>query len=233
MASLDTVETLELNDLANLTDISFPSLAYVDNLLLLSLPSIRSINLNASIQGTYKPSMTNWTIQNTSLVSFTSSMAEQITNIVISNNSALQNMNLSSLVNVGNMNVSTNPGGAELSMETLWTASNLSFSNLAALNMPQLGLCNGNVVISGNNVMILQLGNISRVQNSFQITDNPQLNTLNLTGLVAVSGGWGGYRNQVPNNGNLVITGNGQLGDFISYFGSVYGDLYLSGPWSK
>jgi hypothetical protein len=188
--------TFHLEDLTILSTLQFNLLTAVKSIQFISLPNIGSLTFSAFVS-----SAQSVTISNTALSTLNGINLNTVSTLQIDNNPHL----LSFSTQIGNITSAAvfNANGAGLAIEfpnLIW-ASNLTFRDVASVDIPSLAVVNGSLGFYETKLAsiyapnLTSVGNFATGQGSLAFVDNTLLTNISMNALKSVGGA-----DQIANN---------------------------------
>lgn len=175
--------SLELTDLTILTTASFGSLEKVDTINLITLPAISTFNSKLS-------SADNIYISDTTLESIDGfSVLNKVNSFNINNNLYLTSIQSSLETVSDSLSFQFNGDNTTIALDNLIWANNITLSDVASASFKSLQAVNASLGFLNNSLESIKLNNLSTVGQTFTITYNDDLTTLEFDELTKVGGG--------------------------------------------
>lgn len=187
--------SLEIVALTQLSNIDFTNLGSVNKLTLISLPSLATLNLNKGIS-----KASHIEVSDTALSGFPLGVTS-IDYLDINNNKNITDIDLALQTVSDTLILSFNSDEAEVKLDQLQWASNMTIQDVSALSASNLTAVNGSLVIAYNLFKEFQLDSLETVGGSLRIINNEELESLSFEELSTI----GGEFNMV-NNSKLIDT---------------------------
>lgn len=209
---------LVINNATQLNSIDLTQLTNVETLQLVSLPSFAILNLNQGVQkaGTIVLSDTALTNLN-GLASFNT-----IDSININNNKNISKIEFNDLQTVtDSLILSFNNDDAEVKLDSLKWAGNLTIQDVSSIQASNLTSVNGSLLISYNTFDELEFPNLKSVGNSMQIFAHDELTKISFPQLAEL-------------DGELEMFNNTQLEEIdFGNLTTIKGAVTISGPFDN
>ncbi|CAH6721657.1 cell surface GPI-anchored protein ECM33 [[Candida] jaroonii] len=212
--------SLSIDALTQLHVIDFTKLSQIEDLSLISLPSLSTINLNTGIS-----KLGNLKVSDTAL-SDLSGLIGQITSVNqldVDNNKNITQLQLNNLQEVTEgLILSFNGDDCEISLNSLQYASNLTLQDTGSISASNLSSVNGSLIIAYNKYDSFELP-VEEVGGALQIFANDDLTDFSLGNLTKVGG-------------EVRIFNNSELEDMSESFASlksIKGAVNIEGSFSN
>ncbi|KAG7195397.1 uncharacterized protein KQ657_003155 [Scheffersomyces spartinae] len=209
--------SLDIVALTQLSNIDFTSLSLVKQLKLISLPSLATLNLNKGIS-----KASHIEVSDTALSAFPLSITD-IDYLDINNNKNITSLDLPLETVSDTLILSFNNDEAEVKLDNLIWASNLTIQDISSLSASNLTAVNGSFVIAYNLFDEFELDSLKSVGGSLRIINNEELKSLSFKDLTTI----GGEFNMV-NNSKLSDTE-----DAFNEINTIRGAVNIAGDFSN
>lgn len=177
--------SLSIDALTQLHVIDFSQLGHINDLSLISLPSLSSLNLNIGVSN-----LTNLEVSDTAL----STLQGLITNVDtvgqlnINNNKNITTLDLGNLESVTeNLILSFNGDNCQVQLDNLQWASNLTIQDVGSLQISGINYVNGSLIIAYNKFDSFSMP-IEEVGGALQIFANDDMTSFDLSNLTTIGG---------------------------------------------
>lgn len=196
-----------------ITSLTFPALTSIGSLSFNAVPYL----LDISLRKEGLTSVANVSIIDTGLVQIDWLNMDTVENFVLKNNPGLKTLNLTALQNfTGGFDISGNDVDLAVTLPNVTSGNSIIVSDLASVGMGSLQHLAGNLELSGNNMSTISLPELVSAS-SVNISDNVNLKSVDLSGLVTI-------------NGELGITSNEKLANItLPSLEAVSGNVTLTG----
>lgn len=210
---------VEFSNLGVLANISLPSWESAGSLILDRIPSPTYTDFQQKGQ-----QISEVYVRNTTFAFFSglTLVGAQIDVLEIVDNEYLQLINFMAGNITKSCTITGNSGELTLQLPNLTYAYSLDINNASEITLPMLSSVSNGMQLSYSEASELSLPELTYVGGDLVISNNGQLDTLELDGLVNVQG-------------NVQITGNDELGviEGLPYLSSIGGNLELMGALNQ
>jgi len=182
---------LEVNDVSQLSQLSFTKLSSIGSLVLQGLPNLRSLEFDAQVTSCPKID-----IQNTELQSLNGVNVNKADNIFIANNKGIGNITMDVTNVTESLTLSFNNEEVDVSFPKLLQAKNATFRAVGSLNLPALSkIAPGSMGVYESKLETLACPNLTSIGQDLTIATNGQLTNVSFPKLKTV-----GASLQIANN---------------------------------
>lgn len=176
--------SLSIDMFTQLFTLDFSSLSEVNELSLVSLPSLSTINLNKGVSKANSIEISDTAIG--SLEGLTNYDSVGILNVNNNKNITMIGLNLTEVTE--NLILSFNSDDCEVYLDQLEIASNLTIQDVAALSLKNLTYVNGTFQIAYNTFEKLDVDTLQEVGSAFQVFANDDLKSVSFADLTKING---------------------------------------------
>ncbi|KAF3491922.1 ecm33 [Arthroderma uncinatum] len=210
-------DSFTINACTALRSLQFDSLTAVKFVNFEALPKLQSLGFTKGVSKANRVRITN-----TDLTSLTGIELEDVSDMEITNNPHLTEVNVNQITNAtGYINFAANHKDLKISFPNLQSAHNMTFRNTSGVSIPSLEKMDGLLGFYSNFFMDFSASNLTGT-GDLVFADNSNLNNISLPVLKTVKGAF-----QVANNTNLKAI------DGVPKLQTVNGALDFSGKFNK
>ena len=209
---------IKVKDLTSLVSIIVPSLDNVRNIEFVTLPLLKDININKSIEHLDKLVISDTSLQSIELFE----NVKEVKIMEINNNRYLANINLKIKIVNDKLNIYSNGDNAKVNMPQLFSTGDLSIRNAGSFNLNNLEYVNKSLDIIENSIDEINLNNLKKVTGTVAIIDNDNLKDVRCNNLTQIEGGL-----LIINNDNLKNI------DFLPLIHTIGGAIQYDGTFHK
>lgn len=207
-------DTLTLEILEALTVANFPELTAVENLNLVTINKIDSINFAAGIS-----EIDSLVVSDTSLTTLAGIVPTSLSLLNINNNLYLTTIQFP-LKSVDELDISSTANSLDISFPDLTTAHNMTFRDAKTINIANVTSINSTLSYVNTTLSAVDLPKVQNIEGTLAIVSNSQLKNISFPVLQSIGGGF-----QIANNTNLdnlsgfpVLSSVGGAVDFVGDF---------------
>ncbi|KAK6455505.1 sporulation-specific protein 2, partial [Scheffersomyces xylosifermentans] len=177
-------QSFTLKELTSLSLVSLPSLRSVNVLDWRVLPILSNVHLSNEIRD-----IESITVSDTSLTGFAGFLSNKLEILDINNNRFLQSITSNVEQVDGKLHIGANQADVVVTLPKLKSANNVSFHDIADLNLGSLEMVNGSVSFFNNHFSNLKLPKLRAIGGTLSLLKNDKLNHVEFPAISEIGGG--------------------------------------------